>query len=336
MIEALITAGVVNGGLIALILLYRGVAGRNAVAVLTGLSVLTAVVAVLLIRTGAPLRAFETALTLLAGVLVVMVVGRLVARPPRLLYVAASTLTACLAVGALDQFLGGDPVRLAVPAQIAFTGWAWILYARTPTRTHADRRLKAHRRVRLALMILIGATLLHVAQMLRLAMPDNPALRSIVPLTVGLVFIAATAVVAIRLISARDLAPLNPAPAGWEMKRGALLIRLRAHLDEGARYARPDVHLDGVSAELGLESGAITEGLQASGYGGWADYLRTVRVDHACAQLADPRESRTSIDAIGLGCGFRSRSTFYEAFERETGLAPGAWRRRARQEIVSG
>lgn len=336
--DALITAGVVNGALIALVLLYRGMTGRNGVAVLIGAFVLTAVTAVVLIRTGAPLRMLEVALTLLGGVLVVMLTGRLVGRPPGLLRVGLCASIACLMIGAVDQFLGGDPVRPAVLAQMAFTAWAWGLYARALGGAHADRRMNAHRRGRIALAILIGVTLLHLAQALRLALPDHAALRSIVPLTIGLLFIAASAATAIRLVSARNLAPLNTAPAGPERQGPGddPLVRLRAYLDENGRYARADAGASQAAADLTLDSGVLIDRLRGAGYAGWSDYLRGVRIDHARRQLADPAEARTSIDAIGLGCGFRSRSTFYQAFEREFGLTPGAYRARALAENVSG
>lgn len=335
MLQALITAGVVNGGLIALVLLFRGVSGKNGAAVLIGLSVLTAVAAVVLIQSGAPARFFEVALTLLAGVLVVTVTGRLIGRPPGLTTTAVWASSACLAVSAIDRFFGGDPIRPAVLVQMGFTVWAWTLYARTPGRVHDDRRLNARRRLRVALMILIGVTALHVAQIFRLILPDHPALQSLVPATVGLIFIVASAAAAIWLVGPRDLTPLNP-PRDRSAEGEHLLRRLRAHLDEGARYARSGTDLQATASALGLEPAAVAERLRAGGYVGWSDYLRSVRIDHARRQLMDPKEARTSIDAIGLGCGFRSRSAFYQAFEREVGMTPGACRTQALAGKMSG
>jgi AraC-like DNA-binding protein len=54
-----------------------------------------------------------------------------------------------------------------------------------------------------------------------------------------------------------------------------------------------------------------------------------MRVAKAADELTDPAEQRTSIDAIALGCGFRSRSAFYEAFRRERGVNPGEFRKQA-------
>ena len=78
------------------------------------------------------------------------------------------------------------------------------------------------------------------------------------------------------------------------------------------------------SAAAGVSPRRLSEIVNQAG--GFYEYVNHFRVDAARRLLADPAERRTSIEAIGLMTGFRSRSTFYEAFKRETGSTPGAWR----------
>lgn len=334
--DALIAAGVINGGLIGMVLLYRGVAGRNSSALMVGALVLIGALAVILIQTSSvvPARAIEVLLVLLSGALLVLLTGRMVGRPIPSWLLGLAVLAACWVVGMVDRFLGGDPVRPAVLLQMGFTAWAWVLFLRPPTLAHLDRRRRAHRQSRVALVLLVSFSVLHVAQLLRLMMPDNDLLRSLVPLTLGLVFTTVSVLVAMRLISSQLLAPLDTAPSE-AAATPTVLASLRAYLDHDKRYADPSLRLAEAPVLQSIKPSVLAQALHAEGHAGLAGYLQWVRLEHARAQLVDPAEARTSIEAIGLGCGFRSRSTLYDAFERETGLTPGAYRTRAFAENVS-
>ena len=55
--------------------------------------------------------------------------------------------------------------------------------------------------------------------------------------------------------------------------------------------------------------------------------LHEERIALARQLLSDPAEQRSSVEAIGLEVGYRSRSTFYEAFRKATGMSPAEFRR---------
>ncbi len=70
-------------------------------------------------------------------------------------------------------------------------------------------------------------------------------------------------------------------------------------------------------------SGLINDQMGCSFQG----FINGFRTDKAKALLIAKEEEQTSIEAIGLLCGFRSRSTFYDAFRRNTGKTPGEYRK---------
>jgi len=65
------------------------------------------------------------------------------------------------------------------------------------------------------------------------------------------------------------------------------------------------------------------------------DYINKYRVKEAKKLLGDNNFSAYTIVAIGLECGFNSKSTFYYAFKKFTGLTPTAYRKEATSLPIS-
>ena len=56
-------------------------------------------------------------------------------------------------------------------------------------------------------------------------------------------------------------------------------------------------------------------------------YINSFRIIDAKAMLNDEKASNLSIEGIGLEVGFKSKSSFYEAFKKETGLTPSGYKK---------
>ena len=52
------------------------------------------------------------------------------------------------------------------------------------------------------------------------------------------------------------------------------------------------------------------------------DYLNKYRIDYAIKLLSSPEQHKFTTEAIALKAGFNSRSPFYNAFKKQTGLTP--------------
>jgi len=58
----------------------------------------------------------------------------------------------------------------------------------------------------------------------------------------------------------------------------------------------------------------------------FSDFVNSFRVDKVKELLASQEFSEYTIVAIGLECGFNSKSTFYSAFKKNTGVTPVQYR----------
>lgn len=323
LIPALILAGLANGVVIGAILLLGNRAQRAGLA-LGGLVLVAAAAGALILFFGnlsprqAPMvLAAELALTLAAGPLLVIgmagLTGQVLARRAVLIALGGAMAFTALA----GWLVVPDPVVPAVLAQIGFTLWSWRIF--TQRQPVTDRRTRRFRQHRLAMALLLAMAVLHAVQLARMALPQAAAMTWAVPGALALIMALATSALLATAARQVDLgAPSPPAADATARERiDSLLVR---------HFADPDLSGERL-AELAAIPLAQLRRLYAPD-GGIAAAIRTVRVEQAASQLADPRESETSIDAIALGCGFRSRSAFYQAFRKQMGANPGDYRER--------
>ena len=59
----------------------------------------------------------------------------------------------------------------------------------------------------------------------------------------------------------------------------------------------------------------------------FSDYINSYRVEEAKKLLADTTFDNYTIVAVGLECGFNSKSTFYNAFKKFTGVTPTVYKK---------
>lgn len=109
---------------------------------------------------------------------------------------------------------------------------------------------------------------------------------------------------------------LKQVPAGGAAERARRLCR--AAIDRGD--AAPT--LAALATALGLSTATLRRRLDAEG-SPWGTLKDAVRRDLALQLLA---ETATPVAEIAARLGFEDASTFYRAFRKWTGCAPGAWR----------
>ena len=100
----------------------------------------------------------------------------------------------------------------------------------------------------------------------------------------------------------------------------------RAALDRG----EPAPTLTALARALGLSAATLRRRLDAEG-AAWGPLKDEVRRDLAVQLLA---EGRMSVADIATRLGFEDASTFYRAFRKWTGSAPGAWRSAQQAALV--
>ncbi|GAB5553123.1 MAG: hypothetical protein Sapg2KO_27140 [Saprospiraceae bacterium] len=101
-------------------------------------------------------------------------------------------------------------------------------------------------------------------------------------------------------------------------KAHALLQNRKHHLDTGLNIKLLSQELDTNEKYL---SQAINQILGIS----FTQWINTFRVEEAKVQLLQSSNQHLTLEAIGQQCGFRSKSSFFNAFKKITGLTPNAY-----------
>jgi AraC-like DNA-binding protein len=292
----------------------RAPAGIYAASFLVGAAIATLAIIVDHSNLGAPkgvVGAVELAATLAAGPLVLFFIAALLGQ-------RVSWTVAAVPV-ALALFANGAQARTWQAEDFI---WLQMAYSASAATLFASRRSAPPRSRRLAFICIASIGALHLAQSVRFAWPEAALIRDVVPSVCGVAFFSLALAI---FLGARGLEPLLAKAATAPKAAGATLERLRGAI--ARRCAEPDLTIAAVAAETGISPREIEAALQALRGETFRDAVRAARIAVAQQLLIDPRESRTSIEAIGLLAGFRSRSAFYEAFTRAVGTTPAVWRR---------
>lgn len=218
-------------------------------------------------------------------------------------------------------FILGPAINLVVVLQFAYTCMATWIFSRSGWNLSS--------RPRHLLFFLIVLWILHVLQFSRMLLPDVGWLFDLVPLFGAAAFLAFTALVltdprALRALSQTELVPRPAAD---------FLTTLESYMAEEKPFLDPRLTLGQLAGAVGVPARELSQAIGAGGDGSFYSLVSRHRVAEAKELLSSPHEARTSVEAIGLMSGFRSRSTFYEAFRKEVDMTPAEFRR---QNVTPG
>lgn len=97
-------------------------------------------------------------------------------------------------------------------------------------------------------------------------------------------------------------------------------------LSQEQLYRDPSLSREKVAERLGISVGYLSEVINGSTNKNFSEYINAFRVQAVKDMLTDPQLQKYTLLAIGLEAGFHSKSAFYAAFKKETGLTPGAYK----------
>ena len=87
-------------------------------------------------------------------------------------------------------------------------------------------------------------------------------------------------------------------------------------------FLREDITLNNLSSEIKLPLYHLTYYFNQVNDEKFIDWRNNLRVDYAIKRMKNELEIKKTLEAIGKECGFRSNSTFRQAFKRRTGMVP--------------
>ncbi len=95
------------------------------------------------------------------------------------------------------------------------------------------------------------------------------------------------------------------------------------------RYLDSNLSLEKLGEEVQMGTSSLSKLINGNFEGNFSDYINQLRVEEAKKALLNPEFNNYTIVAVGLECGFNSKSTFYTAFRKITGQTPSEFRKQA-------
>jgi AraC-like DNA-binding protein len=211
-------------------------------------------------------------------------------------------------------FIAGPAINFVVLAQFAYsvaTTWLYVsLSSKLAVRPHH------------LFVLLVGLWSLHALQLSLMLAPGVTWLFDAVPLMGAALMLILTVLVLTDSRTLRSLIQVTPSQDSLALSADTVDEYMRAERP----YLDSRLTLGNLSTALDIASRDLSQLIGSTGGGNFYQFVNGYRIVEAKRLLADPSERRTSIEAIGLMSGFRSRSTFYEAFRRETEQTPARYR----------
>lgn len=103
---------------------------------------------------------------------------------------------------------------------------------------------------------------------------------------------------------------------------------INSYVITNQKFLDPYLSLESLSEDLDMSSSSLSKLMNSYTGSNFSDYINKFRIEEANKLLGDSNFSEYTIVAIGLECGFNSKSTFYSAFKKFTGLTPTVYRNR--------
>ncbi|KAA1247304.1 helix-turn-helix domain-containing protein [Aquimarina sp. RZ0] len=97
-------------------------------------------------------------------------------------------------------------------------------------------------------------------------------------------------------------------------------------MKEAKIYRDSNVGLDSIAKMLNISSNYLSQLVNKLSNSNFSEYVNGYRIEDAKSKLEDPKFINYTIVDIALESGFNSRSTFYSAFKKHTGISPKEYR----------
>ncbi len=91
-------------------------------------------------------------------------------------------------------------------------------------------------------------------------------------------------------------------------------------------YGDPELGLVKMADKLSISPNYLSQMVNKLSNSNFSDFINAYRIEDSKSKLTDPSFEQYTIPAIGLEAGFNSRSAFYNAFKKHTGMTPSQYR----------
>ena len=114
-------------------------------------------------------------------------------------------------------------------------------------------------------------------------------------------------------------------------KNKNLFNKIDSVIRDNRLYLDPNLSLSSLSNTLDMSEGYISQHINSFTNDNFSNYINGFRVEAAKSMLKDPQFDKYTIVSVALESGFNSKSSFYTAFKKHTGLSPSVYKSRGDQ-----
>ena len=115
-----------------------------------------------------------------------------------------------------------------------------------------------------------------------------------------------------------------------EVERKKIIIRLREVMETEKPYRGNDLNINILSNMLDTSLHKLSQVINESFHQNFYDFINTYRVEESKQLLKNLETQKYTIISIAYDCGFSSKSSFYNAFNKNTGITPGEYLKKMR------
>ena len=218
--------------------------------------------------------------------------------------------------GDVDVRLGDDYV-VAAPVVILLFAIALVVASLWVARAApSSRQLPALRQT--ALLSVFGVSALLTVAPIGITVTDGPAYEPYTRAAAAVLVLAAG-----WLGSGRGGAEQKYARSGLTRIQTDRLFEVLGRMMEADRpYLDPELTLNALAARLGTSPNVLSQVINQTTGAGFRNYVAACRIEHFKRRAKGGDLHDTTILALAMDCGFRSKSAFNDAFRRLEGKTP--------------
>ena len=113
-------------------------------------------------------------------------------------------------------------------------------------------------------------------------------------------------------------------PSGTEKQ---YLQKLTVLMEQEKLYRHPQLSRELVAERLSISPGYLSQQINAHSQLNFSTFIIQYRVNDVKQKLVNPDFDNYSLLSIGMEAGFQSKSSFYAAFKKVTGMTPTAYKK---------
>lgn len=116
--------------------------------------------------------------------------------------------------------------------------------------------------------------------------------------------------------------------------KASVLTKIKEVLTDTEAVCADDFSLTKLASLTGEKSNYLSMVINEYMGGNFNAVINTYRIREACRRFDEPEFQNLTIEAISRSVGFKSRTTFVNAFKKETGMTPSEYQRQARKYLT--